>query len=140
MDTVHLQKQLQMYIRTKGLSVIARLHCIGIITHNVIKKCLKSQLIWVWLKIGIYLYMHMLNVWNGIRIHFSNYLSSQYCRYYIRIPVRIHKVSGPIVDINPDPDESRFHFIFAMSWRRIFSSARLVDGTSKFYFPKVPIG
>ena len=38
MDTVHLQKQLQMYIRTKGLSVIARLHCIGIITHNVIKK------------------------------------------------------------------------------------------------------
>ena len=50
MDTVHLQKQLQMYIRTKGLSVIARLHCIGIITHNVIKKCLKLQLIWVWSK------------------------------------------------------------------------------------------
>ena len=56
MDTVHLQKQLQMYIRTKGLSVIARLHCIGIITHNVIKKILKSQLIWVCSKIGIYLY------------------------------------------------------------------------------------
>ena len=56
MDTVHLQKQLQMYIRTKGLSVIARLQCIGIITHNVIKKCLKSQLIWVCSKIGIYLY------------------------------------------------------------------------------------
>jgi hypothetical protein len=41
MDTVHLQKQLQMYIRTKGLSVIARLHCIGIITHNVVKDFFK---------------------------------------------------------------------------------------------------
>ena len=72
MDTVHLQKQLQMYIRTKGLSVIARLRCIGIITHNVIKKILKSQLIWVCSKIGFYLYMHKLNIWNGIHIHFSN--------------------------------------------------------------------
>ena len=31
-DTVGLQKQLQMYVRTKGLSVIARLQCIGRIT------------------------------------------------------------------------------------------------------------
>ena len=69
------------------------------------------------LKIEIH---HMLNKWNGIRIHFSNYLFNHIADIIFRIQVRIHKVSGPIVDINPDPDESRFHFIFAMSWRRIF--------------------
>ena len=51
--------------------------------------------------------------WNSYLL-FESYFS-KYCRYYVRIQVRIRKVSGPIVDINPDPDESRFHFIFAMS-------------------------
>ena len=51
--------------------------------------------------------------WNSYSLFELSF--SQYCRYYIKIQVRIHKVSGPIVDLNPDPDESRFHFIFAMS-------------------------
>ena len=111
MDTVHLQKQLQMYIRTKGLSVIARLHCIGIITHNVIKKNLKSQLI-LFKDRNLSIQAQRLK-WNSYSLFELSF--SQYCSYYIKIQVRIHKVSGPIVDINPDSDESRFHFIFAMS-------------------------